>query len=225
MHGFLYLKSADGKIIAIGDQTNITTGNTVKSHLIFRFADGSLDDEVTTFRQGRVFQLLSDHHVQKGPSFPQPLDVTLDTTTGQVTTCAVKGGKTEVRSNHVDLPADLANGIVSAVLENFPDELNELKVSYLIADPKPRIVKLVIKPTGTDTFHVGGASRTALIFNVHIEIGGVAGVVAPVIGKQPDDVRVWVLKGDVPVFLKLEGALYQKGPIWTMELASPAWPK
>jgi hypothetical protein len=29
----------------------------------------------------------------------------------------------------------------------------------------------------------------------------------------------------VPEFLKMQGQLYQDGPIWQMELATPAWPK
>jgi hypothetical protein len=97
-------------------------------------------------------------------------------------------------------------------------------VSYVVVASKPRIVKFSIKPDGEDRALVGGLGRRANRFNVHVEIGGVAGVIAPVIGKQPSDTKLWILDGDVPAFVKMEGALYEKGPIWTMVLTSPAWP-
>jgi hypothetical protein len=123
----------------------------------------------------------------------------------------------------MELPSDLANGMVSALIENMPSQSEQLRVSYLTASPKPRVVKLAITPDGTDRYGVGGSRRPAKIFKIHIELGGVAGVVAPVVGKQPSDIRIFVMTGPVPAFLKLEAALYQQGPVWVMQLASPAW--
>ena len=56
-----------------------------------------------------------------------------------------------------------------------------------------------------------------------VEIGGVAGLLAPLAGKQPQDTHVWILGGDAPAFVKLEGPLYLGGPIWRIELTSPLW--
>ena len=58
-----------------------------------------------------------------------------------------------------------------------------------------------------------------------IEIGGISGVIAPLVGKQPPDTYVWISGGTAPGFLKSEGALVADGPIWKIELASPVWPK
>jgi hypothetical protein len=60
---------------------------------------------------------------------------------------------------------------------------------------------------------------------IKVEIGGVAGVIAPLVGKQPPDSHVWILGGDSPAFVKAEQALYTGGPVWRIELASPAWPR
>lgn len=223
-HGFLLLKSTDGKVIAVGDQLSVAHGNQVRSRLVFHFKDGSIDDEITVFRQGTVLALVSDHHIQKGPSFPEPLDMTVDVATKQVTWHAIKDGKDEVKTQNMDVPPDLANGLMSAILENFPANAAEMKVPYIAGGSKPRIVKLAITRGDEDRFRVGDTSHRACVFNIHIEIGGVAGAVAPVIGKQPSDVKVWVMDGEVPTFLKLVGALYQKGPIWTMAITSPMWP-
>jgi hypothetical protein len=221
--GFLLLRSADGVIIAVGDQVNVVRGNSVHSRLIFHFRDGSIDEEVTVFRQASTFQLVRDHHVQKGPSFPQPLDVTIEMKSGQVTWHDLKNGKDEVKTEHMDLPPDLSNGLMSLIVQNFPAKATEMKVSYLAGGSKPRIVRLIVKPDGQRVFRLGGSSRRANQFKVHIEIGGVAGVIAPVVGKQMPDIEMWVSDGEVPTFLRMEGPLYEQGPIWTMELTVPTW--
>jgi hypothetical protein len=40
--------------------------------LTFRFVDGSIDDETTTYRQQGRFRLVRNHHIQKGPFFTKP---------------------------------------------------------------------------------------------------------------------------------------------------------
>lgn len=134
-----------------------------------------------------------------------------------------KDGKDQVNTEHLDLPPDLVNGMLPETLQNFPRNAAEMKVSY-IAGSKPRLVHLSIKPEVDDPFTVAGIRHQARRYNIHVEIGGVAGVIAPVIGKQPSDIKVWVMAGEVPMFLKMEGQFYQQGPIWTAELASPTWP-
>lgn len=223
-HAFLLLKSAEGKVIAVGDEINLVNGHVVHSRLVFHFRDGSIDDEITVFRREKVIQLISDHHIQRGPSFPQPIDIAFNVSSGEVTWHEDKDGKHEVHTDHMDLPPDLANGLLALVIENFPPQAAEMKVSYISGTPKPRVVKLSIKPDGRDTFRIGGGPRTANRFNIHIEIGGIAGVIAPVIGKQPSDIQIWAMNGEVPTFLKMVGALYDKGPIWTAVLTSPEWP-
>jgi hypothetical protein len=225
LHGFLLLKSQDGNVIAVGDQINTVRGDLIRSELVFHFRDGSIDDEVAYFHQGKAFQLVRDHHVQKGPSFPQPLDLTIDTAKGEVTWRETKDGKSDAKSKHMDLPPDLANGMVPLAIEDFPANTAELKVSYLATDPSPRIIQFSIKREGEDHVDVGGTSRGVARFNLHIEIGGVAGAVAPVLGKQPADITIWATEDAAPVVVRTEGALYSKGPDWDAEFASPIWPQ
>ena len=84
-HGFLALKNPAGVTVASGDFFSTTRGNRVTTHLVYRFKDGSIDDELTVFSQHGHFQLISDHHVQKGPAFEQPIDTTIVVATGKVT--------------------------------------------------------------------------------------------------------------------------------------------
>ena len=73
VHGFLALRAPDGALIANGDLIQLAQGGRVTSRLVFRFKDGSLRDETSVYTQRGAFRLVSNHLVQKGPSFPQPI--------------------------------------------------------------------------------------------------------------------------------------------------------
>src|SRR5205085_9730298 len=45
MHGFLVLRTLEGKAIADGQMTQDARGDRVTTHLIFRFKDGSLYED------------------------------------------------------------------------------------------------------------------------------------------------------------------------------------
>jgi hypothetical protein len=85
VHGFLALRTMEGKTLAAGDLIQRIRGSRVMSRITFRFKDGSVDDETAVFSQGATFRLESDHHIQKGPVFPHPTDVLIIASTGQVT--------------------------------------------------------------------------------------------------------------------------------------------
>jgi len=226
VHGFLVLQTLDGQNIADGELTQIARGERTTGRLIFHFKDGSLYDETFVFTQRGAFRLLSEHLIQKGPSFKHPTDLSVNAATGQV---AVRytddDGKEKVINDQMKLPPDLANGMVPILLANYPANAPQITVSMLAATPKPRLVKLVISPAGEDPFSVGSASHKATRYVVKIDLRGVAGVVAPIIGRQPPDTSVWVFGGDAPVFLKSEGPMFEDGPIWRIATASATWPR
>lgn len=225
IHGYLELRDEDGHVVGSGDSTEVVRGEQVTARTTFSFKDGSVDDETTVFSQRRRFQLISDHHVQKGPFFPHPMDLTIDARSGQVVDRTTgKDGKEEVHTDHVDLPSDLANGIVPIVLENTPADTQETTVSMLVMTPKPRVVKLIMSPQGEEPFSVAGSAHKAMHYEIKIQIGGLAGLVAPMVGKAPPNIQIWVVGGQAPVFVKEQGPIYAEGPVMTIELASPTWP-
>jgi len=223
VHGFLVLRTQEGKRLAAGDLIQVVRGDRLISQLIFHFKDGSVDDEVTVFSQKDNFRLLGDHHVQRGPAFPHPMDVSINASTGEVQVRSTENGKDKVQTEHLKLPPDLGNGLLLTILKNIRPESPETKLSYLVATPKPRLVKLTITPHGEDTLTTAGSRHRATHYVVKVELGGIAGVVAPLIGKQPQDTHVWILGGKAPAFVKMEGPLYQGAPIWRIELTSPVW--
>jgi hypothetical protein len=225
VHGFLALRTLEGKILAAGDLTQTVRGNRVVSRLVFRFKDGSVDDETAVFSQEGNFRVITNHHIQKGPSFPHPTDVSINSSTGQVTVRYTDNGREKVETERLDLPPDLANGIVLTILKNIRPDTAETKVAYVVATPKPRLVKLSIVPQGEDRFSVAGSPYKATLFVVKVELGGVTGIIAPLVGKKPADTKVWVVGGEAPAFVKAEQSLYPDGPVWRIEMTSPVWPK
>jgi hypothetical protein len=226
VRGFLVLRSVDsGAIIANGDLIQFSRGDRVTSRLVFHFKDGSLQDETAVFTQRGKFRLLSDHLVQRGPSFPHPMELWIDATSGRVTVRHRDDGKEKFIEKRMELPSDLANGMMVTLLKNISPDSPSTTVSMLFATPKPRLVKLEITPMGREPFTVGRASYKATRFDVKVEIGGLAGLIAPLLGKQPKDTSVWIVGGDAPGFVRSEGQFYEGGPIWRIELASPDYPR
>jgi hypothetical protein len=226
VHGFLVLRTLGGDTLADGDLIQVARGDRVTSRLVFRFKDASVHDETAVFSQRGTFRLLNDHLVQKGPAFQHPMEVSIDGSTGQVTVRTTDDdGKEKVVTERLDLPPDLANGLVLTLLKNIRSDAAQTKVSMVAATPKPRLVKLAITPQGQQPFSIGGSSRKATHYVVKVEIGGAAGLVAPLLGKQPLDTHVWILDGEAPAFVKSEGPLSFGGPVWRIELVSPVWPR
>jgi hypothetical protein len=226
IHGFLLLSTLDGVAIAAGDVTQVARGDQVTTQIAFRFKDGSRQEETTVFSQRRNFRLISYHLVQKGPSFKNATDLSVTCAIGQVTVRYTDdNGKEKVANEHFALPPDLANGLIPTLLMNIPDGTPQIEVPMVVAAPKPRLVKVLVNVQGTEPFSVAGVSREAVHYVAKVDLGGVAGVVAPMVGKQPPDSQIWILGGEAPVLLKSETLSYVGGPIWRIELASPVWPQ
>jgi hypothetical protein len=220
VHGFLSLRTLGGTLLATGDITQVPRGDQVTARLVFHFKDGSLHDETTVFTQRGQFRLISDRVVQKGPAFPRQLDMTVNMGTGRVTVRYTDAGKKEeVEEEKLDLPPDVANGIMPVLLKNV--RAGSLPaVSYVAATPKPRIVKVILSSAGVDTISISGSSRRAIHYVAKVEIGGLTGALASIFGKEPPDNHLWILDDAAPAFLKSEGPLYVGGPSWRIELTS-----
>jgi hypothetical protein len=225
VHGFLSLRSPEGAVIASGDLTQNTRNGRVTSRLVYHFTDGSLQDETAVFSQRGHFQLISDRLVQKGPAFDRSLDMTIDRPTGHVVVrYKDEHGEEKVEDEHMDLPPDLANGLIVTLLKNVRRDALPSSVALVVATPKPRLVKVSLAVAGSEPFSVAGSPRKATHYVLKIHIGGIAGAIAPLVGKQPPDSHVWILEGGAPAFVRSQAPTFMGGPVWQTDLVSPVWP-
>jgi hypothetical protein len=219
MHRFMVARSEAGKIIASGEFSQVVQGDEVTMRLTYKFLDGSLDDETTTFRQQDTFRLVRNHHVQRGPFFVKPVDFTVEASAGIATNRTTdRNGRIHVESEHMDLPDDLANGFVGTLLLNVPQNATPFRVGMLAPVGGGRLIHLLISPEGEQQFHTEGQTLKAAVFRIHPELGGIVGVIAPLIGLQPKDVLVWVLEGDEPAVVRIVGQLGGCGPVVSSDL-------
>jgi hypothetical protein len=225
IHGFLTVRTLDGALVANGDLIQRAVGARVTMRLTFRFKDGSVREETTVFSQQGRFRLIRSRLVEKGPRFPEGVDLSIEPASGLVTVrYADEHGQRKDATEHMELPGDLANGMTLTLLKNIGADPPP-SLSMVVATPKPRLVKLSISRAGSERIAVGGLARQAAHYVVKVEIGGVSGLLAPLLGKQPPDSHVWILQGDAPTFIKSEGPMFAGGPVWRIEVVSPVWPK
>jgi hypothetical protein len=221
--GFLVLRSSAGAPLAYGELIQKPARDGLESRLVLHFKDGSLYDEILTFSQKGVFRLERYHLVQRGPSYP-PTDVSFDRRTGRYKARIQdkKGDPEKTAGGALEMPADLYNGMALTLIKNLP--AGHRASGQLVAfTPEPRLLRMEVGPEGTDKARVSGGTRDVTRFLVKLDIGGLTGVVASMIGKEPPDLRYWLVPGEVPAFARFEGAMYLNGPLWSLEMQPVEW--
>ena len=225
-HEFMVARSETGQIIARAEFTETVEGDEVTMRLTYRFADGSMDDETTTYRQQGTFQLIRNHHIQNGPFFAKPVDFAVEAATGTATTrVADKNGTIHVESQHIDLPDDLANGFVGTLLLNVPPNVAPFRAGILAPVFGGRLIRILISPEGEEPFQRAGQTLKATVFRIHPELGGILGWLATLLGLQPKDVMVWILEGQQPAVMRVVGQLGGFGPVVSSELEGTSFGK
>ena len=219
-HGFLILRSTTGQIVAHGDLLQTANSHRVESRMVFRFKDSSLYDERVTFTQQHVFTLLSYRLVQRGPSFPEPMDVSLDRKRGQYQIKSVQKGRKENSNGEIELPADVYNGMTAMILKNLPRGKAE-SVHYVAFTPTPRLIKLDLVPGGGERVKIGEQRGQVTRYSIKPKLGVVMGSVAGLLGKTPADYECVIWTADIPAFVRCDGPLRLQGPVYRIELTNP----
>jgi hypothetical protein len=219
MRGFLVVRTPQKTRIGHGELIQKARGDQVDSRLLLQLEDGSVHDERTTYSQRGVFRLEAYRLTQRGPSFPGA-EISFDRKTGryQAKTRERTGAPEETASGEIEMPEDLYNGMALLLLKNLPP--GEGAAAQLAAfTPKPRLLRMELHREGQDRTALGGDPKPAVRYLVNLELGGVTGVVASLIGKTPPDLRYWLVGGDIPAFVRFEGAMFLNGPVWRVEMA------
>jgi len=229
-HGFLTLRSTAGDPLAEGDLLQAVRAEGVESRLVFRFRDGSLYDETVVYSQSKVFTLLSYRLQQRGPSFPEEMEVSVerdrdrDREKGRYQVKSRRhGGEPETVTGETELPPDAYNGMMITLLKNLPKGGAET-VHVLAFTPKPTLVQLELTPLGEESVPLGERRVPATHYVLKPKLGLLRGAAAALLGKTPADYHCWIVPAELPAFVGIDGPLYTGGPIWRIETVSPRLP-
>jgi len=164
------------------------------------------------FSQAGVFSLLRYRLVQRGPSFPETLDASIDRERYEVRYRADEESSEQFVTGRITLPADVYNGMLSLLLKNLPGSEGAI-VQVVAFTPKPRVVRLQLLPLAGDALAVGEARMRVTRWVIRPQLG----LFASLLIADVPDAQCWILPGEAPAFLKAEGPLYFQGPIWRIE--------
>lgn len=226
-HGYLLVRSPAGETIGQGEMTQvIREEGLVENHLVFRFNDGSLHDEKVAFSQLGVFTMTSYRLVQRGPSFPQQLDILVDRGRTEYTVRSKTRAqeKEDVLTGQVDLPKDVYNGMLITVSKNLQKGVGQM-VSILTFTPTPHVIEVQLLPIDVESVHVGDRSSKATQYVFKPRIGMIQELLGKAAGKLPAHFQYdcWIMVNETPSFVKFEGPLQLMGPTVRIELdGSPA---
>ena len=221
LHGFLELRTAAGGYLASGDLLQRLRGNILESRMVFHFADSSYFEEAVDFTQRGVFSLIRYRLVQRGPAFERDLDARLERN-GRYTVKSRKRGEAEERDEGtLELPPDIANGMVIVLLKNLPAGRAE-QVHVVAFTPKPRLIGLELAPEGQDDVAMGRRTVSTRRYVFKPKLGTLLGIAARVTGQFPPDSYAWIVTDDAPAFVRFQGPLYD-GPAWRIDLVGPQW--
>ncbi|MEK6639876.1 MAG: hypothetical protein AABZ17_04305 [Nitrospirota bacterium] len=224
-HGFLLVRSLAGEILGQGEMIQtLKEDDLIENQLVFRFKDGSLHDEKVAFSQQRVFTMISYRLVQRGPSFPEQLDVSVDRGTAKYTVRLQEGedGKEEVLTGQVDLPKDVYNGMLITMSKNLRKGSNET-VSVLAFTPTPQAIKVYLHAVDEDPVNIAEVSRKATQYVYTPQIGMIKEFFGKALGKLPAEFHYtcWIMNDKIPSFVQFEGPLQLMGQVVRIELVSP----
>ena len=229
-HGYLLVQSLAGETIGQGEMTQVIgEGDLVESRLVFRFKDGSLHDEKVAFSQLGVFTLMSYRLVQRGPSFPEQLDVSIDRGTAEFTVRSKSRAQEQedVLAGQIELPKDVYNGMLITVSKNLQRGADEM-VSILAFTPAPQVIKVQLLAVDVDVelVHMGEQSSKATQYVFKPQIGMIQELLGKATGKLPAHFQYdcWIMVNETPSFVKFEGPLQLMGPTVRIELAADGDP-
>jgi len=173
----------------------------------------------------RVYTLRSYRLVQRGPTFPSDMEISLERGTGKyrVKTKDHKDGRERTLEGTIDLPPDVYNGMILTVVKDLSKGAAET-VHYVAFTPEPRLIQLSMTPVGEQRVLVGDLAKTATHYVFKARLGVWLTLFATLLGRVPPDQHVFILSEDVPAFVRFEGPVYPTGPVWRIELTSPSLP-
>lgn len=209
------LRSQTGETLAAGEFIQRASDDgRVETSLVLRFHDGSVYEEHVTFTQRDALELQRYRVIQRGPSFPDWLDATVDRTTGRydVHYRSDDEGRWQKLTGTLTLPADTYNGMLPVLLKQLTGGAPH-NVQIVAFTPRPRFVTVRATPAGEEALVI----RERLMTTTRYQLKPQLGIFASLLIADIPPAYLWVAPGDVSEFVRFQGPLYFMGPVWRIE--------
>ena len=177
VHGFVVLRDLNDRLLASGTSIQHANGNRVTNELALSFKDGSIYRETSVFSQTRTFRLLTYRLLRKGPVFKDTLDMSVTTSTGQVTIHYTDGqGKTDAitRAPRAACRSRQWHGFYAA--GRYRPECPKDHCFDARRNPEAAAGETRDFTSRRGSFTVGSYVGRATRYNVKVDIGGVSGL-------------------------------------------------
>ena len=149
------------------------------------------------------------------------LAIASDGAEGSATTIeCTRDAVSRVASWITPVPGGVGPLTIAMLLKNLSPDRGET-VHFIAFTPTPRLIQVDLVVAGNQRVMVGDQARQAVLYAVKPKLGRVLGFFASLLGKTPTDYACVILAKDVPAFVRCDGALFLKGPIWRIELTTP----
>ena len=86
-------------------------------------------------------------------------------------------------------------------------------VSLVTFTPKPRVVQVDLRPMAEEPMQVSDAPMQVTRYHIRPRLG----LFASLLLTDVPEVRMWIVPGEAPAFLRAEGPLYFMGPVWRID--------
>jgi hypothetical protein len=148
------------------------------------------------------------------------MNVSLDRKQGRYQVKSMEKGREEISSGTMELPPDVYNGMTALILKNLPPGRAE-RVHYVTFTPTPRLIQLDLVPMGDQKLQVGEQEGQGARYAIKPKLGVVMGLATALLGKTPATYECVIWTKDIPAFVRCDGPLRLKGPVYRMELTNP----
>src|SRR4029077_5257650 len=138
-------------------------------------------------------------------------DAAFDVRDGRYSVTSGSGKSEKTVTGHMTMPADVSNGMAITLLKNVPPGPSQI-VHVVAFTPKPKLIELELTPAGQQQAQVGELRRAVERYVLKPRLSPIMGWMAKLLGRTPTDIECLIFKGDVPAFVRCDGALAPGGP-------------
>ena len=172
-HGYLSLKTEQGRQIAHGELVQRTRGKRVEANLLFYFLDGSVHDEKVTFSQHRLFRM-EKYFLKQTGRFLSYSARSQELIERQEHSPFVLGQPVDLKfhvTGRSALPDDVYNGMIVTLLKNLTTRSRAQRFNMSPSHLNQSCIHFKLTPTHRLNVKMGARSKPVTQYVLEPKVG------------------------------------------------------